>query len=141
MLHLCGKGNLDPACEQYTGYKQVEYLTDGMNDAFACADLLISRAGSNTLCEILALKKPNLLIPYPKGASRGDQIENAASFEKRGLSLVLDQSEMTVETLVASVKKLNAGKETMIEKMNGEPNGNGLEAVLKIITENAKSEK
>ena len=48
---------------------------------------------------------------------------------------------MTVETLVASVKKLNAGKETMIEKMNGEPNGNGLEAVLKIITENAKSEK
>jgi len=141
VLHLCGKGNLDTACEKYDGYKQVEYLSEGMNDAFACADLLISRAGSNTLCEILALKKPNLLIPYPKGASRGDQIENAASFEKRGLSHVLDQSEMTVDTLVAAVQKLNAGKEEMVEKMNGEPNGNGLEAVLKIITDNAKPEK
>lgn len=141
VLHLCGKGNLDPACESTEGYRQVEYLTDGMNDAFACADLLISRAGSNTLCEILALKKPNLLIPYPKGASRGDQIENAASFEKRGLSHVLDQSQMTADVLVKCVRDLYANKDAMRARMDAEPSGNGLEKVLSIITEKAKPEK
>ena len=138
VLHLCGKGNLDPACDKYDGYKQIEYLSDGMNDAFAVSDLLISRAGSNTLCEILALKKPALLIPYPKGASRGDQIENAASFEKRGLSLVLDQSEMTKETLVQKVKELAKKKEALISAMEKEPDGNGLSAVLSLIEANAK---
>lgn len=138
VLHLCGKGNLDPACDKYSGYRQVEYLTDGMSDAFACADLLISRAGSNTLCEILALKKPNLLIPYPKGASRGDQIENAASFEKRGLSMVRDQAELTPDVLAEDVRKLAANAEQMRARMETEPSGNGLEKVLAIIEENAK---
>ncbi len=138
VLHLCGKGNLDPACDKYSGYRQVEYLTDGMSDAFACADLLISRAGSNTLCEILALKKPNLLIPYPKGASRGDQIENAASFEKRGLSMVRDQAELTPDVLAEDVRKLAANAEQMRARMEAEPSGNGLEKVLAIIEENAK---
>ena len=71
VLHLCGGGNLDPALEGTEGYLQCEYLNEEMADAYACADVLISRAGSNTLCEILALRKPALLIPYPKTASRG----------------------------------------------------------------------
>lgn len=138
VLHLCGKGNLDPACDKYAGYRQVEYLTDGMRDAFACADLLISRAGSNTLCEILSLKKPSLLIPYPKGASRGDQIENAASFEKRGLAHVLDQSNLTPETLVTAVRALYAQKDALRARMDEEPSGNGLTKVLEVITQNAR---
>ena len=141
VLHLCGKGNLDPACDTFSGYRQVEYLTDGMSDAFACADLLISRAGSNTLCEILALKKPCLLIPYPKGASRGDQIENAASFEKRGLAHVLDQSQMTADSLVKCVRDLYANKDELRARMDTEPSGNGLEKVLSVINQYAKPEK
>ena len=69
VLHLCGKGNLSAALEGMPRYVQCEYLNEEMADAYACADILISRAGSNALCEILALKKPSLLIPYPKEAS------------------------------------------------------------------------
>ncbi len=139
VLHLCGKGNLDPALTNTKGYRQIEYLTDGMADAFACADLLISRAGSNTLCEILALRKPSLLIPYPKGASRGDQIENAASFLARGLALVLDQSELTPERLVKETLALQKDAPRIAAAMEKEPSGNGLQAVLDIIEENAKA--
>ncbi len=139
ILHLCGKGNLDSSCEGLSGYRQVEYLTDGMADAFACADFMVSRAGSNTLCEILALKKPNLLIPYPKGASRGDQIENAASFEKRGLSLVLDQSLLTPEKLIEKIDELLDQAEQMRGRMEAEPSGNGIGRVLEILEKYARS--
>ncbi|MDR3086126.1 MAG: undecaprenyldiphospho-muramoylpentapeptide beta-N-acetylglucosaminyltransferase [Christensenellaceae bacterium] len=137
VLHLCGKGNQSNLSMR--GYVELEYLSDGMAEAFACADLLVSRAGANTLCEILALRKPNLLIPYPKGStSRGDQIENAASFEKRGLSMVLRQEDLSAETLAARVKALYAGREGFINAMCREPSGNGLNAVLEIIEESAK---
>ena len=74
--------------------------------AAAGADVLVSRAGSNTLCEILALKKPSLLIPYPKGASRGDQVENARYFEKRGLCHVLQEKDLSPQTLQNALKDL-----------------------------------
>lgn len=138
VLHLCGKGNLDPDLDRYAGYRQIEYLTDRMRDAFACADVLISRAGSNTLCEILALKKPSLLIPYPKGASRGDQVENAASFAARGLAQVLDQASLTPESLLAAVRALYASKDELRARMDEEPAANGTKKVLEILEQNAK---
>ena len=137
VLHLCGRGNLDEGLQR-KGYRQVEYLSDGMNDAFACADVLISRAGSNTLCEILALCKPSLLVPYPKGASRGDQIENAASFAQRGLAKVLLQENMTPQTLQAQLRQLYDERADYIRAMQAEPSGNGLQAVLQILEETAK---
>jgi len=137
VLHLCGRGNLDKSLS-LPGYVQIEYLSDGMAEAFACADLVVSRAGSNTLCELLALKKPSLLIPYPMGASRGDQIENAASFERRGLALVLDQSALSADTLVQKLRELYDRRDTLIQAMGQEPSGNGLEAVLQIIEQAAE---
>ena len=79
ILHLCGKGNLcqDPP----RGYVQREFETD-MASAYACADLVLSRAGSNTVFELIALGKPALLVPL-EHASRGDQAENARYFAKR----------------------------------------------------------
>lgn len=138
VLHLCGKGNLDPDLDRYAGYRQIEYLTDRMRDAFACADVLVSRAGSNTLCEILALKKPSLLIPYPKGASRGDQVENAASFAARGLAQVLDQANLTPESLLAAVRALYASKDELRARMDEEPAANGTKKVLEILEQTAK---
>ena len=99
VLHLRGRGNLGADLEGTPGYVQCEYLNEEMADAYACADLMISRAGSNALCEILALKKPALLIPYPKEASRGDQILNAESFRKRGFSHVMMQEDLTPQAL------------------------------------------
>ena len=103
IVHLCGNGNLDKSLEGTSGYVQFEYIKDELRDLFACADLMISRAGANAICEILALRKPNILIPLSAQASRGDQILNAASFEKQGYSFVLQEEDVTEESLLNAV--------------------------------------
>ncbi len=90
ILHICGRGNLPK--ERAEGYLPLEYEWD-MGSAYACADAVLCRAGSNTVFETLALKKPALLIPLEK-STRGDQLENALYFEKRGLVRVLHESEL-----------------------------------------------
>ncbi len=141
VLHLCGRGNLSAALEGTPNYVQTEYLNEEMADAYACADIMISRAGSNALCEILALKKPALLIPYPKGASRGDQIMNAESFAKRGFSHVLDQAELTPDRLVAETIDLYHSRGTLYDAMNADTSGtNGVDKVLEQIYKYAKPE-
>ncbi len=90
ILHICGKGNTIDETQQ--GYIQREYERD-MGGAFACADVVLSRAGSNTVFEILALKKPAVLVPLAH-ASRGDQIENALYFKKQGLVHVLNENDL-----------------------------------------------
>ena len=138
ILHLVGKGNVN---DSYTGtdqYVQCEYLNEEMADAYACSDIIVSRAGSNVLCEILAARKPALLIPYPKSASRGDQILNAESFRARGLSHVLMQEDMTPETLTDAIVKLYHERGTLYEAMDNEPTANGIDAVLEQIYKYAK---
>jgi UDP-N-acetylglucosamine--N-acetylmuramyl-(pentapeptide) pyrophosphoryl-undecaprenol N-acetylglucosamine transferase len=138
VLHLCGAGNLDTNLEGTANYCQKEYLTEEMPHAYAAADLIVSRAGSNTLSEILALRKPSLLIPYPRTASRGDQIMNARSFEARGLARVLYQEDMTPDTLRAQVVDVYKDRGSLIDAMEKEPSANGLKNVLKSIREYAK---
>ena len=138
VLHLCGKGNLDSSLTGAPRYVQREYLNEEMADAYACADVLISRAGANALCEILALRKPALLIPYPLGASRGDQVLNAESFRSRGLSHVLDQKDMTPERLMKEVIQLYHDRGALYEAMSAEPTANGIENVLNQIYKYAK---
>jgi len=140
VLHLCGRGNSISELEGTPGYVQKEYLDEDMADAYACADILISRAGSNTLCELLALRKPALLIPYPKSASRGDQVLNAESFKSRGLSMVLMQETATPRKLTESVLELYRNRGTFYEAMEKEPSANGLENVLAQIYKFAKPE-
>ena len=86
VVHLCGKGKLDESLQNTEGYIQFEYIKKELADLFALADIVVSRAGANAICELLALQKPNLLIPLSAKASRGDQILNARSFEKQGYS-------------------------------------------------------
>ncbi len=108
VVHVCGAGKLDEALADTPGYVQREYVGDGWGDIIAAADLVVSRSGANALYEWLALGKPHLLVPLPKTASRGDQIENAAFAEREGFSLVLAEHEMTATTLTAQVAKLAA---------------------------------
>ena len=93
IIHLCGKGNLDPSLDGTAGYRQYEFISKELPDLFAAADLIISRAGANSICELLALHKPNILIPLSRNASRGDQILNARSFEKQGFSYVIEEED------------------------------------------------
>ena len=140
VIHLCGKKNLAPELEGTPGYVQYEYMNEEMADAYACADIIVSRAGANALCEILAARKPALLIPYPKGASRGDQLLNAESFRSRGLSRVLLQEDMTPDSLVAAVTQLYHDRGALYEAMAAEPTANGIDNVLEQIYKYAKAE-
>ena len=138
ILHLCGKGNINSSFTGMENYVQYEYLNEEMADAYACADIILSRAGANALCEILAARKPALLIPYPKSASRGDQILNAESFRARGLSHVLMQEDMTPDTLVKAIEELYHDRGILYEAMDAEPTSNGIDAVLAQIYKYAK---
>lgn len=106
VIHLCGKGKMDEKLTDTAGYVQYEYIKDELPDLFALADVVISRAGANAICEISALHKPNLLIPLSANASRGDQILNARSFEKQGYSMVLEEEEITDQKLLDTIHKL-----------------------------------
>ena len=138
VLHLCGKGNSNADYNGDSNYVQYEYMNEEMADAYAAADIIVSRAGSNALCEILAARKPALLIPYPKSASRGDQILNAESFRARGLAHVLMQEDMTPETLTKAIEKLYYDRGALYQAMDAEPIGDGIEAVLTQIYKYAK---
>ena len=137
VLHVCGKGNLSPELNQTPGYRQFEYLSDELPDAFACADIVLSRAGSNSLSELLALRKPMLLIPYHSG--RGDQVLNAESLKARGLAHVMPQSTMNTASLPAAIDALWADKDLLIQRLNALDDADGTQAVLAQIHKYAKA--
>ncbi len=117
VVHICGKDKVDNLMLNIRGYKQFEYVKTELKDIFAMADLVISRAGANSICELLALKKPNLLIPLSAHSSRGDQILNAKSFESQGFSLVIDEDYLTENLLVEKVHELYFTRQTYVEAM------------------------
>ena len=135
IAHICGKGNLDAELEGTAGYKQIEFLDAELPDVLACTDFVLSRAGANALCEFQALGRPMLLIPYPKGASRGDQILNAKSLEKRGLCRVLLQENMTPDSLVKAVGETWADREKLTAALKDAPPADGTNRVLEMIEE------
>ena len=138
VLHICGNGNLDDLYERTPGYVQVEYLNEEMADALTMADVVVSRAGSNSICELLALRKPTLLIPYPTEASRGDQVVNAFSFLRRGFARVLEQKDMTGETLLKRIIEVYHDRGELIECMMREPNHDGSGRIIENIYKYAK---
>lgn len=138
VIHLCGKGNLDRSMNAFQGYVQYEYISKELPDLFALADVVLSRAGANAICELAALAKPNLLIPLPAEASRGDQLLNAASFERQGFSMVLQQSDMTRETLKDSLYQLYESKNRYIEAMKNANQTDAVTIILNLIDEYRK---
>ncbi len=138
VLHLCGRGHLEESLAGTPGYFQAEFMNEDLPHALAAADLILSRAGATAICEFQALKKPMLLVPYPKGASRGDQIENAASLEKRGLAQLLPQEQMTPDSLSKALQQLMADREALAAAMAAAPPADGSEFILAMIEEMAK---
>ena len=116
IVHICGKDKIDNLLLKTPGYKQFEYVKDDLKDIFAMADIVVSRAGANAICELLALKKPNLLIPLVSG-SRGDQILNAKSFEAQGFSMVLSEDDITETALTDKVHELFFTRQTYVDNM------------------------
>lgn len=135
IIHLCGRGNLDQNLTETKGYKQFEYVKKELKHYFACADLVISRAGANAICELLSLRKPNILIPLGLEASRGDQILNAESFEKQGYSYVLQEKDVTSQTLSEAVNTVYNNRETYIDAMNQSDLANPIETIVNLANE------
>jgi len=105
LIHICGEGNVDESLSR-VGYVQYEYVNEGLSDLFSIADYVISRAGSNAIFEFVALRLPMLLIPLPLSASRGDQIDNAKSFEKSGYAHILYEEDITGDNFIKAVETL-----------------------------------
>ena len=135
IIHLCGKGKVDDSLMDTKGYCQFEYIKNELRDIFALSDIVISRAGANAICELLALRKPNLLIPLSAKASRGDQILNARSFERQGFSMVLEEEELSGETLISSVHELYKNRNTFISAMMDSGQHNSIETIIGLIEE------
>ena len=131
VIHLCGKGKLYESLQNTEGYIQFEYIKKELADLFALADIVVSRAGANAICELLALQKPNLLIPLSAKASRGDQILNARSFEKQGYSMVLEEEEITDEKLLSTIHTLYEKRDDFTNAMK---QSNSIDSITKIIT-------
>lgn len=138
VCHICGKGNVDKNYKEIKGYNQFEYVREELPHLFAMADLIISRAGATVLYEILALRKPNILIPLSKKASRGDQILNAGSFKKQGLSYVIMEEDLDKKSILDGIEKVYKNREAYINAMNLNKAGNGIDEVMKVITQCSK---
>jgi UDP-N-acetylglucosamine--N-acetylmuramyl-(pentapeptide) pyrophosphoryl-undecaprenol N-acetylglucosamine transferase len=133
ICHICGKGNISQELENKKGYKQFEYISEEQPHIFALADLVVSRAGATVLFELLTLRKPNLLIPLSKAASRGDQILNAASFEKQGFSLVLQEESLNTASLIKAINDLHSLAGKFTASMTKNNNDNSIAAIIKIL--------
>ena len=130
VLHICGKGNLSGI--KKSGYREIEF-TDKMENAFACADICVSRAGANTVFEMASLKKPMLLIPLPKGVSRGDQILNAEYFESKGLAKILQQENLTPKTLTRAIDGVYSDCAKFAENFKAHPIKNATADIAAIL--------
>lgn len=133
IIHLCGKGKVDETYYSTTGYYQFEYVDKELKDLFAAADIVISRAGANTIFELLKLNKPNLLIPLSANASRGDQILNANSFKKQGYSLVLYEEELTSNLLYHTICELYDNRESFVERMKHANEKDSITEIINLI--------
>nr|WP_022772156.1 undecaprenyldiphospho-muramoylpentapeptide beta-N-acetylglucosaminyltransferase [Butyrivibrio sp. AE2015] len=135
VVHICGKEKMDNLKLTVPGYKQFEYVKNELKDIFAMADIVVSRAGANSICELLALKKPNILIPLSTKSSRGDQMLNARSFEQQGFSLVIDNDDLDEDILVETIDDLYKNREKFIENMNKSNLHSATNTIVKLIDE------
>jgi UDP-N-acetylglucosamine--N-acetylmuramyl-(pentapeptide) pyrophosphoryl-undecaprenol N-acetylglucosamine transferase len=139
ILHLCGKGNVDSDYGTLKGYKQYEYLGEEMKDVLAASDLIVSRAGANSIFEFLALRKPNLLIPLSLAASRGDQLMNAESFMAKGFSMILKEEDLTEDTLLMSIEELYKSRDSYISVMKESRLGSATDMIIELIERYSKA--
>ena len=141
VIHMCGKGNLEPTLAPTNGYHQIEYIGKELRDIFAMSDVVVSRAGANSICELLALRKPHILIPLSAAASRGDQILNAESFERQGYSYVIQEENLTNDTLLRGITHVMEHRQEYIAAMEQSKLNEAIATILGLLHEAADKTK
>ena len=138
VIHLCGKGKNDCDCIA-CGYQQYEYIDKELPDLFALSDVVLSRAGANSVVELLALNKPSVLVPLTSASTRGDQLLNAKYMEKKGYAKVVDQNTAMTDSLVAAIDEVYRDRAAYAERMCEDTRSDGTEAILEIIKKAANN--
>ena len=141
IIHLCGKGKAAKEYQDAAGYCQFEYISKEMKDLLAAADLVVSRAGANSICELLALRKPHILVPLSAAASRGDQILNAESFEHQGFSYVLPEEELTNDTLLRAIRYVTEHQREYVDAMEKSTLNSAITTILALLETAAKKRR
>lgn len=137
LIHVVGKNHINKTIKNTNDYIQLEFVDD-IENYFALSDIVISRAGSNTIFELLTIHKPMLLIPLPKGNSRGDQIQNAENFSKNKFANVLYQEDLNIKNLISKIEETLINKYTYIKNMKSYDNNLGNKKLIELINENVK---
>lgn len=133
LIHLCGRGKVDPSLENRPDYCQFDYVTEELPHLLAASELVVSRAGANALYELLVLQKPHVLIPLSAQVSRGDQVQNARYFEQQGISVVIREEALTQETLLAAINDVEQRRATILESLKKLNLSSGTTAVIALI--------
>ena len=130
ILHICGKNNFQKIAHE--NYINVAYAED-IENYYAAADIVLARAGSGVINELLALHKPMLLIPLSKKCSRGDQIENAKLFEKLGYAITIEEENANFNLILENLLKLSKNHEKIVKNMKKTAKNNANSIILEII--------
>ena len=131
ITHQCGTGNKRDDLSNRSNYRQFEFLEDSMGDILKAASFVVSRAGAGALYEIGILGKASILIPLPKTASRGEQIENARYWEKMGACVVIPNEKLSCGILKNEIEMLLKNRK-LLDRMG--------RAARKLVREDAAGE-
>lgn len=137
VIHLCGKGNINEKFKNIKDYRQIDFTLD-MGTILSAADIVVSRAGSNTIFELAVMRKPMLLIPLPKGNSRGDQVDNAKYFNAQGYANFVEESQLSDEHISKYIDQTYDNKKTLIHMLNKANIQPGNKKILEIIVNNSR---
>lgn len=117
IIHICGKGQIEKNGD-CAGYRQFEYVDAELKDFMQAADVVISRAGSNSIFELLSLYKPMVLVPLPSSSSRGEQMLNAKSFESKGYCKIIADEKINTDTLfLNTIAEVYQNRRKYVENM------------------------
>ena len=115
VVHITGKHQ---SHERIPGsYAPFQSISKELKDVFSIVDFVVARSGANSIFEYLALKIPMLLIPLKIG-SRGDQVQNAEYFEKKGYALVLDEMKLDKDSFLKAIFDLKENSESIKATMS-----------------------
>lgn len=135
VIHITGKQAKEK--HSHKNYLQISYA-ENIGDFFAWSDIVLSRAGAGAINEFVALRKPALLIPLSKRCSRGDQIENAKLYNKKGLADILEEEDFDDMLFMIKLKNLYKNAKNYIKNMEKMQSFDASEKIVKILEKTAQ---
>jgi UDP-N-acetylglucosamine--N-acetylmuramyl-(pentapeptide) pyrophosphoryl-undecaprenol N-acetylglucosamine transferase len=139
IIHVSGKNGYNPEL-QSKNYVQYAYAGAELKDLLALSDIVVSRAGSNSIFELACLHKAMILVPLPSTSSRGEQRLNAESLSNKGLaSIIADEDIANPQQLLPELAKLLSEKATLEKRFSTtEIKTTTVEDLCNIVTEKQK---